>query len=224
MDWLFILLKHHREYPKDGFPLGKKLATDDSAMQDEIHEFDRLGRMRISTTPDSALIIASLVDYKVKLDEYGDCVENMARLVAKRISKKHDSFQMDCETAFLNGSELQQKKSMFHHTGRLCWTKKQRPHHGTSLWVFVLTKRHRLGTTHTPDADHAGCQDTHRSTSGSAQFLSDKLVSCSSKKQTSTSISSTEAEYIAMSGCCRQKLWMRSSIDQIMALSYNHIS
>ncbi|GJZ32316.1 retrovirus-related pol polyprotein from transposon TNT 1-94 [Tanacetum coccineum] len=33
------------------------------------------------------------------------------------------------------------------------------------------------------DADHAGCQDTRRSTSGSAQLLGDKLVSCSSKKQ-----------------------------------------
>ncbi|GJU83825.1 hypothetical protein Tco_1291371 [Tanacetum coccineum] len=60
------------------------------------------------------------------------------------------------------------------------------------------------------DADHAGCQDTRRSTSGSAQFLGDKLVSWSSKKQTSMSISSTEAEYIAMSGCCAQILWMRS--------------
>ncbi|GKB39979.1 hypothetical protein Tco_0884921 [Tanacetum coccineum] len=52
------------------------------------------------------------------------------------------------------------------------------------------------------DADHAGCQDTRRSTSGSAQLLGDKLVSWSSKKQTSTSISSTEAEYIAMSAIC----------------------
>ncbi|GKC06113.1 hypothetical protein Tco_0997723 [Tanacetum coccineum] len=35
------------------------------------------------------------------------------------------------------------------------------------------------------DADHAGCQDTIRNTSGSAQFLGDKLVSWSSKKQKS---------------------------------------
>ncbi|GJT12601.1 retrovirus-related pol polyprotein from transposon TNT 1-94 [Tanacetum coccineum] len=51
------------------------------------------------------------------------------------------------------------------------------------------------------DAYHAGCLDTRRSTFGSAQFLGDKLVSWSLKKQTSTSISSTKAEYIAMSGC-----------------------
>ncbi|GJV20072.1 retrovirus-related pol polyprotein from transposon TNT 1-94 [Tanacetum coccineum] len=49
------------------------------------------------------------------------------------------------------------------------------------------------------DADHAGCQDTRRSTSGSMQFLGDKLVSWSSKRQKSAVISSTEAEYIAMS-------------------------
>ncbi|GJU92615.1 hypothetical protein Tco_1317371 [Tanacetum coccineum] len=62
------------------------------------------------------------------------------------------------------------------------------------------------------DANHAGCQDTRRSTSGSAQFLGDKLVSWSSKKQKSTAISSTEAEYIALSGCCAQILWMRSQL------------
>ncbi|GJU10737.1 hypothetical protein Tco_1133133 [Tanacetum coccineum] len=55
------------------------------------------------------------------------------------------------------------------------------------------------------NADHAGCQDTRRSTSGSAQFLGDKLVSWSSKKQKSTAISSTEAEYIALSGYLRAK-------------------
>ncbi|GKC27997.1 hypothetical protein Tco_1035291 [Tanacetum coccineum] len=41
------------------------------------------------------------------------------------------------------------------------------------------------------DADHAGSQDIRRNTSGSAQFLGDKLVNCSFKKQKSTAISST---------------------------------
>nr|GEY94738.1 retrovirus-related Pol polyprotein from transposon TNT 1-94 [Tanacetum cinerariifolium] len=54
------------------------------------------------------------------------------------------------------------------------------------------------------DADHAGCQDTRRSTSGSVQFLGERLISWSSKRQKSAAISSTEAEYIALSGCCAQ--------------------
>ncbi|GJZ48575.1 retrovirus-related pol polyprotein from transposon TNT 1-94 [Tanacetum coccineum] len=62
------------------------------------------------------------------------------------------------------------------------------------------------------DADHAGCQDTQRSTSGSAQFLGDKLVSWPSKKQKSTAILTTEAEYIAIAGCYAQILWMRSQL------------
>nr|GEW44210.1 retrovirus-related Pol polyprotein from transposon TNT 1-94 [Tanacetum cinerariifolium] len=52
------------------------------------------------------------------------------------------------------------------------------------------------------DADHAGCQDTRQSTSGSVQFLGERLISWSSKRQKSAAISSTEAEYIALSGCC----------------------
>ncbi|GJW03632.1 hypothetical protein Tco_1562488 [Tanacetum coccineum] len=39
------------------------------------------------------------------------------------------------------------------------------------------------------DADHAGCQDTRRSTSGCMQLLRDRLVSWSSKRQKSAAIS-----------------------------------
>ncbi|GJT24248.1 retrovirus-related pol polyprotein from transposon TNT 1-94, partial [Tanacetum coccineum] len=47
--------------------------------------------------------------------------------------------------------------------------------------------------------DHAGCQDPKKSTSGSAQFLGEKLVSWSSKKQKCTAISIIKAEYISVS-------------------------
>ncbi|GJW36992.1 retrovirus-related pol polyprotein from transposon TNT 1-94 [Tanacetum coccineum] len=62
------------------------------------------------------------------------------------------------------------------------------------------------------DADHVGCQDTRRSTLGSAQFLEDTLVIWSLKKQKSTAISTTEAEYIAIAIalCCNNVQHSRS--------------
>nr|GEW97676.1 hypothetical protein [Tanacetum cinerariifolium] len=72
------------------------------------------------------------------------------------------------------------------------------------------------------DVDHAGCQDTHRSTSGSLQFLGERLISWSSKWQKSAAISSTKAEYIALSGCCAQILWMRSQLTDY-GLGFNKI-
>nr|GEX62465.1 Gag-Pol polyprotein [Tanacetum cinerariifolium] len=54
------------------------------------------------------------------------------------------------------------------------------------------------------DADHARCIDSHKSTSGGIQFLGDKLVSWMSKKQNCTTMSSAEAEYVALSASCTQ--------------------
>ncbi|GKB76497.1 retrovirus-related pol polyprotein from transposon TNT 1-94, partial [Tanacetum coccineum] len=49
-----------------------------------------------------------------------------------------------------------------------------------------------------------------------------RLVSWSSKRQKSIAISSTEAEYIAMSGCCAQTLWMRSQLTDY-GLGFNKV-
>nr|GEV96922.1 putative reverse transcriptase domain-containing protein [Tanacetum cinerariifolium] len=48
-------------------------------------------------------------------------------------------------------------------------------------------------------ADYAGCKDTFKSTFGGAQFLGEKLVSWSSKKQYCTKLSTAEAEYVSLS-------------------------
>ncbi|GKF24646.1 hypothetical protein Tco_0076968, partial [Tanacetum coccineum] len=64
------------------------------------------------------------------------------------------------------------------------------------------------------DADHAGCQDTRR--------LGDRLVSWSSKKHKCTTLSSIKDEYIALSECCAQILWMRSQLTD-HGLGFNKI-
>nr|GEV26728.1 retrovirus-related Pol polyprotein from transposon TNT 1-94 [Tanacetum cinerariifolium] len=50
-------------------------------------------------------------------------------------------------------------------------------------------------------ADYAGCKDSFKSTSGGAQFLGEKLVSWSSKKQDCMVLSTAKAEYVSLSAC-----------------------
>nr|GEY19209.1 retrovirus-related Pol polyprotein from transposon TNT 1-94 [Tanacetum cinerariifolium] len=84
--------------------------------------------------------------------------------------------------------------------------------HGTVHQGLWYPKDSSVALTAFADADHAGCQDTHRITSGSVQFLGERLISWSSKRKKSAAISSTEAKYIALSGCCTKILWMRSQL------------
>ncbi|GKE00474.1 retrovirus-related pol polyprotein from transposon TNT 1-94, partial [Tanacetum coccineum] len=117
-------------------PKNVKTAMDEAcwfeAMQEEIHEFDRLQVWELVPKPYCVMIIALKWIYKVKLGEYGDVLKNKARLVAKgyrqeegiefeesfapvarieaiRIfianaaSKNMIIYQMDVKTAFLNG-------------------------------------------------------------------------------------------------------------------------
>ncbi|GKA13623.1 retrovirus-related pol polyprotein from transposon TNT 1-94 [Tanacetum coccineum] len=209
----------------------KSAATEDcwfQAMQEEIHEFDRLDVWELVPPPDSAMIIALKWIYKMKLDEYGDVLKNKARLIAKRFrqeegldfeesftsvarleairifianaaSKNMTVYQMDVKTAFLNG-ELKEEVYVHQPEG---FVDPERPHHVYRLKKALYglkqaprawpTKKHleavkqvfwylqgtiNMGLWYPKDtdmaliayadADHAGCQDTRRSTSGSA--------------------------------------------------------
>nr|GEV49160.1 retrotransposon protein, putative, unclassified [Tanacetum cinerariifolium] len=71
-----------------------------------------------------------------------------------------------------------------------------------------------------PDLQFAICMCAR--TSGSLQFLREGLTSWSSKRKKSATISSTKVEYIALSGCCAQILWVRSQLTDY-GLGFNKI-
>ncbi|GJX89158.1 retrovirus-related pol polyprotein from transposon TNT 1-94 [Tanacetum coccineum] len=245
------------------------------AMQEEIHEFDRLQVWELVPKPDCVMIIALKWIYKVKLDEYGDILKNKARLVAKgyhqeeginfeesfapiarieaiRIfianvaSKNMTIYLMNVKTAFLYGElkevvYVSQPEGFYDTLSRFLlhnkfskgvvdptlFTRKTGKH---ILFVQIYVDDIIFASVDPKACDMefkisdvndgarvvflriTSCQDTCKSTSGSAQFYKDKLVSWSSKKQKSTAISIIEAEYIAMSGCCAQIIWMRSQL------------
>nr|GEZ69861.1 retrovirus-related Pol polyprotein from transposon TNT 1-94 [Tanacetum cinerariifolium] len=107
------------------------------AMQDEIHEFDRLQVWELVPRPDGVMVIALKCIYKIKLDKYDDILKNKAKFVAKgyrqeegidfeksfapiaRIkairmfitnaaSKNMTIYQMDVKTALLNGKSKEE--------------------------------------------------------------------------------------------------------------------
>ncbi|GJW12691.1 hypothetical protein Tco_1578518 [Tanacetum coccineum] len=56
----------------------------------------------------------------------------------------------------------------------------------------------------------ARCKDDYKSTSGGLEFSGEKLVSWSSKKQDCIAMSTAEAEYVSLSACCAQVIWMHT--------------
>ncbi|GJW01548.1 hypothetical protein Tco_1556799 [Tanacetum coccineum] len=88
---------------------------------------------------------------------------------------------------------------------------------GTINMGLWYSKDIGMSLTAYADAYHAGCQDTRRSTSGSAQFLGDKLVSWSSKKQKSTAISIAGGEWNSGTLLCSDEISIGWHLYQTLA-------
>ncbi|GKC63603.1 retrovirus-related pol polyprotein from transposon TNT 1-94 [Tanacetum coccineum] len=201
-----------------------------NAMQEEIHEFQRLEVWELVSCLDKVFLIKLKWIYKVRTNEFGRVLNNMdilvsqgfrqeegidfeesfapvARIEAIRIFVANAShknltiYQMDVKTTFLNG-ELKEEsvdtpmvenskldedlqgtpidatlyRSMI---GSLMYLTSSRPdliYAGTINMGLGYSKDTGMSMTAYANADHAGCQDTRRSTSRSAQFLGNKLL------------------------------------------------
>nr|GEZ09845.1 copia protein [Tanacetum cinerariifolium] len=142
----------------------------------------------------------------------------VVRLEAVRICiayaayKSFSIYQMDVKTTFLNGPLKEEvyvaqpdgfvdpdHPEKVYRLRKALYGLKQAP----KAWYDELSK-FLTSKGFTKDADHAGCIDSCKNTSGGIQFLGDKLVSWMLKKQNCTAMSLAEAEYVALSASCAQ--------------------
>ncbi|GJR27069.1 retrovirus-related pol polyprotein from transposon TNT 1-94 [Tanacetum coccineum] len=244
------------------------------AMQEELHQFDRLQVWELVDKPFGKNVIKLKWLWKNKKDEDQTVIRNKARLVAKGYAQEegidfeesfapvarleavriciayatHKSFpvyQMDVKTAFLNGPLKEEvyvaqsdgfidpahpekvyrlRKALYGlKQASRAWTSDPPiPTRGTINMGLWYSKDSGFELTTFSDVDHAGCVDTRKSTSGGIQFLGELLDSWMSKKQDYTSMSSAEAEYVALSASCAQVMWMRTQLKDY-GFNYNKI-
>ncbi|KAK4699290.1 hypothetical protein P7C70_g6971, partial [Phenoliferia sp. Uapishka_3] len=65
------------------------------------------------------------------------------------------------------------------------------------------------------DADHAGDHDSRKSTSGFVVRMAGTAISWLSRLQKSVSISTTEAEYMGLSACAMEVVWLRALFSEL---------
>ncbi|GKA92695.1 gag-pol polyprotein [Tanacetum coccineum] len=192
-------------------PKNIKEAMADSAwieaMQDELHQFDRLKVWELVDKPFGKMIIKLKwkkgVDFEPTFAPVAR-LESIGIFVPYAAHKSFPIYQMDVKTAFLNGP-LKEEVYVAQPEGFVD------PDHPEKVY---LLRKALYGLKQAPRA----C------TSGGIHFLGDKLVSWMSKKQNCIAMSSAEAEYVALS--CKL---CSSNVDgyttsKIKASNYNKIT
>ena len=79
---------------------------------------------------------------------------------------------------------------------------------GTDNFGLYYKKNEKFELNAYTDADWGGNIDDRKSTSGGALFLGKRLVTWTSKKQTCTSQSTAESEYVAAAVNCTNIVWL----------------
>nr|GEX04168.1 hypothetical protein [Tanacetum cinerariifolium] len=216
-----------------------------NAMQEELDQFARLKVWRLVPRPEGKIIIKTKWIFKNKKDESSLVIRNKARLVAVVSTPMVEQAKLKVD---LVGKPVDHTdyRSMI---GSLMYVTSSRPdimfatcmcaryqanpneHHVSAVKrIFrYLKETINLGLwnpkatgfdlTAYSDADHAGCHLDRKSTSGSVQFLGDKLVCWSSKKQNYVSISTADAEYVA----CDSKSAIAISCNPVQYARTKHI-
>ncbi|GJR43345.1 retrovirus-related pol polyprotein from transposon TNT 1-94 [Tanacetum coccineum] len=221
-------------------PKNIKEAVADSAwieaMQEELHPFDRLDVWELVDRPLYKNVINMKWIWKNKHDEENTVIRNKARLIAKGYAQKEGT---NFKESFAPVSRLEAIRLFIAYAAHKSFPVYQMDIKKTFLYdplkEEVMVEALMYLTASRPDIIHATCycalyqvkltekhftavkrifwylKDTINMGLGYSKDTG-KLVSWSSKKQDCTSMSLAEAEYVSLSACCAQVLWLRTQL------------
>nr|GEW37238.1 retrovirus-related Pol polyprotein from transposon TNT 1-94 [Tanacetum cinerariifolium] len=161
------------------------------AMQEELNEFERLEKYGFESCDlvDTPMVEKSKLDEDkegkaVDLSHYHGMIVTLLYLTASR----RDLQFAICMCAWYQARPIEKH---IHAVKRIFRYLRGTVNRG--LWY---PKDSSVALIAFADADHAGCQDTRRSTSGSFKFLGERLISWSSKRQKSAAISTLSSKHV----------------------------
>nr|GEX45582.1 retrovirus-related Pol polyprotein from transposon TNT 1-94 [Tanacetum cinerariifolium] len=216
----------------------KKAMTDPAwidSMQEELLQFKRLDVWVLVPAPDNISPLTLKWLFKNKHDKEQTVIRNKSRLVVRGYRQDVSNGRENCISAWIAerrrskyvleilnkygmescdpvGTPVEIKDKLdLDQNGTPVDATKYRSMIGALMYLTSgrLDIDSGFELTGFSDADYTGCKDTFKSASGGAQFLGLKMVSWSSKKQDCTGLSTAKGEYVSLSACCAQVLWMR---------------
>ncbi|XP_075103104.1 secreted RxLR effector protein 161-like [Nicotiana tabacum] len=93
---------------------------------------------------------------------------------------------------------------------------------GTNDCILFYKKGENFGLISFTGSDYVVDQDDKRSTSGYVFMLGTRVVSWSSKKQSISTLSKTEAEFVAATTCACQAVWLRRILEELKSNKKQH--
>nr|GEZ89774.1 copia protein [Tanacetum cinerariifolium]GEZ89775.1 copia protein [Tanacetum cinerariifolium]GEZ89792.1 copia protein [Tanacetum cinerariifolium] len=157
------------------------------AMQDELNQFSKNKVWTLVLAPYGKEIIRSRWVFSNKKDETKIVIKNKARLVAQGYNQQEG---IDYDETFASVARLKAIRIFLAFATYMNFIVYQMDVKSVFLNGFDLKEY--------SDSDYAGCNMDRKSTSVACHLLGGKLVCWSAKKQQSITMSSSEAEYVAV--------------------------
>nr|GEX74039.1 putative reverse transcriptase, RNA-dependent DNA polymerase [Tanacetum cinerariifolium] len=189
----------------------KKFSRERNVANKELLQFKLQKVWTLVDLPNGKRAIGTKWVFRKKMDKRGIVVRNKARLVAQGYTQEEgiDYDEVFAPVAGIEAIRFQvtPKTSHLHVVKRIFRYLKGQPELG--LWY---PRDSPFDLEAFSDSDYAGASLDRKSTTGGCQFLAKRLISWQCKKKTIVANSTTKAEYVVATNCCRHVLWIQNQM------------